>query len=97
MPDLADIQYVSPLEEVNSANDNIDVHIHLTDGRIYSLLVATPNNIYQCMASDGIDYYFGTPPLLVKSLTDECVKKAVVALLSEGSGRWLDVYGALQT
>jgi len=54
-------------------------------------------NIYRCMTNDGIDYFFGTPPLFVKSLTDECIKSAILALLSESSGRWLEVYGTLQT
>ena|ERR1035441_604967 len=96
MPDLAEIQYVSPLEDADPENDNIDVHVHLSDGRVYSLLVATPNNIYRCMANEGIDHYFGTPPLFVKSLTDECIGRAVRALLSDDSGRWLGIYGALQ-
>src|SRR5260370_39170207 len=91
-----EIKFVSPPEGVNPENDNIDVHVRLDDGRVYSFLVATPNNIFWCMANEGIDYYFGTPPLFVRLLNRECVEKAIQAILTEDDGRWLEVYGALQ-
>jgi len=90
------IKYLTPPEEVNSENDNIDIHVHLDDGRVYSFVVATPNNIFWCMANEGIDYYFGTPPLFVRLLNRECVEKAIQAILEEDGGRWLEVYGTLQ-
>jgi uncharacterized membrane protein YpjA len=90
------ITYVSPWEEVDPENDNLDVHVHLDDGRVFSLLVATPNNIFWCMANEGVDYYFGTPPLFVRLLNKECVENAIKALVTEDNGRWLSVYGALQ-
>ena len=97
MTELVEIEYASPLEDADPDDDNIDVHVRLSDGRIYSFLIATPKNIYRCMANEGIDYYFGTPPLFVSSLTRECVERAIRALLSEDNGRWLDLYGALQS
>jgi hypothetical protein len=48
------------------------------------------------MANEGIEYYFGIPPLFVKLRSNECVEKAVTALLTEDTGRWLEVYGTLQ-
>ena len=54
-PELLEIEYVSPLDEINPENDNIDVHVRLDDGRVYSFLIATPNNIYTCMSNDGND------------------------------------------
>jgi uncharacterized membrane protein YpjA len=91
------IKYISPLEDVNPENDNIDVHLVLDDGRVFSLLLATPNNIFWCMANEGVDYYFGTPPLFVRLLNHECIEKGVKALLTEDNGRWLNVYGVLQS
>jgi len=70
-PKVLRISYVSSLEGANPENDNIDVHVHLNDGSIYSLLVATPNNIFWCMDNEGIDYYFGAPPLFVRFLNKE--------------------------
>ena len=77
-------------------NDNIDVLVHLMDGRVYGLVVATPNNIFWCMENEKIDYYFGVPPVFVASLTPENIERALEALVSESDGHWLDVYGTLQ-
>jgi hypothetical protein len=91
------IRTISPFEDCNPENDNIDVHIRLDDGRVFSLLVATPNNIFWCMDNLGMDYYFGTPPLFVRLLTRDCMERAIHALVAEDSGRWLEVYGTLPT
>lgn len=96
MSRVAEIRYPSRWEEVNPENDNIDVHVRLDDGRLFSFVVATPNNIFWCMANEGIDYYFGTPPLFVRLLNQACVEKAIEAILTENDGRWLEVYGTLQ-
>jgi hypothetical protein len=92
-----DIQYVSSLDDVDPENDNIDVHVRLRDGRVYSFLIATPNNIYKCMSNDGNEYFFGTPPVFVRSLDRTHVEEALGALLSEYGGRWLEIYGILQS
>jgi hypothetical protein len=94
--ELQEIQYLSSIEDVDQENDNIDVSIQLQDGRQYGLVVATPNNIFECMANDGNDYFFGTPILFVKVLDRTHIEKAIHALLSEDEGRWLSVYGVLQ-
>lgn len=90
------ITYVSALDDVDPENDNIDVHVQLNDGRVFSLLVATPNNIFLCMANEGVDYYFGTPPVFVKLLNRNRIEKAIAALVTEDDGRWLKVYGTIQ-
>jgi hypothetical protein len=43
------------------------------------------------MDNDGIDYFFGTPPLFVRLITRANVEKAFIALLQEP--KWLEVYG----
>jgi hypothetical protein len=91
-----EIKYLTPLSDVNPENDNIDVHVRLDDGRVFSFVVVTPNNIFWCMENEGIDYYFGTPPLFVRLLNEDCVEKAIQAILTEDNGRWLEVYGTLQ-
>jgi hypothetical protein len=77
-------------------NDNIDVHLYMDDGSIYSLVVATPNNIYWCMENAGESYFFGVPPVFVNKLSLENISVAMEALVTEGNGKWLEVYGALQ-
>jgi hypothetical protein len=81
------IRDISPLEDCTSENDNecddIDVHIRLDDGRAFSLLVATPNNIFWRMDNAGIDDYLGAPPLFVKLLNRDCIQRAIQALVAE--------------
>jgi len=90
------IEFVSPEGDINPENDNVDVHLYLDDGRVYSFLVATPNNIYACMDNEEIDYFFSFPPVLfVRTLDRESVERAIVAVLEER--KWLDIYGVMQT
>jgi hypothetical protein len=89
------IEFVSPKEDINPESDNVDIHPRLDDGRVYGFLAATPNNIYSSMDNEANDHYFGVPPLFVRTLTRDCVERAIVALLKEP--QWLDVYGTLQT
>jgi hypothetical protein len=92
------IEYVSPWADIDPENSNIDVHVHLDDGRVYSLLIATPKNIYRCMENDAIAYFFATPPpVFVSQLTEANVKRAVIALVTEDDGRYLHTYGVLQS
>ena len=90
------VEFVTPLGDIDAENDNCDVHLHLDDGRVYSFVVATPQNLFWCMDNEGRDYFFGIPPVLVKRLTREIVERALAALASEDGGRWLSVYGTLQ-
>jgi hypothetical protein len=91
-----EIEYVSPLEDADPANDNIDIHVRLRDGRVYGLLVATPNSVYTCMDHNREEYFFGVPPVFVRMLDQKHVEDAIRALLSEDDGRWLHIYGTLQ-
>ena len=91
------IEYVSPWANVDPGDDNIDVHVYLDDGRVYSLLVATPRNIYRCMEREGIDYFVATPPpIFVSRLTQANVERAIMALVTENEGRGLHAYAVLQ-
>ena len=73
----------------------MDVFLHLDDGRTYNFLVATLNNIYWCMENEGLDYFFGVPPVSVKRITPENIERAFLALLESGEEA-LNTYGALQ-
>lgn len=94
---IKEIRYVSPMEENNPEDDNIDVHVELEDGRIYSLVVSTPNNIYWCMENEGIDYSFGfPPPVFVRLITPDNIERALHILFSERTELW-SLYGVLQS
>jgi len=90
------IQPSSSLNECDIENDNIDVNVELTDGRTYSFLVATPNNIYWCMQNEQIDYFFGVPPVFVRELTLENMERALRALFADNDGIAVATYGMLQ-
>ena len=45
MVKMLGINYLSELAECNPENDNLDVHIVLEDGREFTFVVSTPNNI----------------------------------------------------
>src|ERR1700676_386030 len=90
---IKSITYLSDLSEVNPEHDNIDVHVVLEDGREFTFVVATPNNVFWCMDNEGIDYFFGDPMLFVKRLTPENIEKAVRAIVAHENGRWLRIYG----
>jgi hypothetical protein len=95
-PKVSKITCVSPLEDEKPENGNVDVHVECDDGSIYSLLVATPKNIEWYMDKEGMDYFFGFPPVLVRVLNQANIEKAIHALASEDGGRWLRFYGAIQ-
>ena len=90
---IKSIDYLCDLSEVNPEHDNLDVHVTLQDGREFTFVVATPNNIFWCMANEGTDFFFGEPILFVKCLTPENIEKAIQAIVTEDNGRWLNVYG----
>jgi len=88
------IEFISPEDKLNPENDNAYILVRLDDGRVFGLLVATPDNIYWCMDNEETDYYFGVPPVFVRRLTRGTVETAVGALLQ--APEWLQVYGSLQ-
>ena len=92
--EITTINYLSDLARCNPENDNLDVQIVLADGREFTLVVATPNNIFWCMENEGVDYYFGDPVVFVKNLTRHNIERALRAIVSEENGRWLPVYGS---
>ena len=85
------INFLSDVNEINPDNDNVDVSVTLDDGLAYTFVVATPNSIYACMDNEGIDYFFGSPPVFVRRITSSNIKDAVEALVKEP--KWLEIYG----
>jgi hypothetical protein len=90
------VEFVGPIEQINPENDNVDVFLHLDDGRTFAFLVATPNNIYWCMENMGVDYFLGEPPVLVQRITKESIEQALKALVETGE-ETLNKYGTLST
>jgi len=92
------IEYLSALTESNPENDNIDVSIELADGKKYALLVATPKNVFWCMANEGLDYYFSFPaPIFVKTLTADNIDAAIRTFCAEAREEQFNIYAVLQS
>jgi hypothetical protein len=91
---IAQLNYLSDLPECNPENGNLDVQILLEDGREFTFVVATPNNIFWCMENEGIDYFFGEPVVFVKNLTTDNIERALERIVVEDGGKWLAVYGS---
>ena len=87
------IRYLSPLEECDPADDNVDVHVTFEDGKQFVFTFATPRNLYRCMENEQIDYFFGEPIVFVKNLKKENIEEALLKIATENNGRWLTVYG----
>ncbi|WP_103931321.1 hypothetical protein [Bryocella elongata] len=95
--ELLSVEFVSLVDNVDPDDDNVDVHIHLRDGRAYSLLAATPKNIYRCMRDEGSEHFFSDPPPLLVNFLDEAhVRAAIEAMLVEKPDL-LVTYGVLQS
>ena len=54
---IRSITFLSDLSELDEENDNVDVHLVLEDGREFTFVVATPNNVFWCMDNEGNDYF----------------------------------------
>jgi hypothetical protein len=73
-------------------NDNVDIIVELEDGFSYTMVVATPKNLYTLMENE--DQFFlssGPPMLFVKKLTEDNIYK-VVQEFATNNAYWLKSY-----
>ncbi len=91
---IINIEYPSSLSEVKDIyNDNMDIFVELDDGMTYIFTVATPQNYYWYMDKEGIDYMDpGIPYVIVRSLTEENIRKVIETYLNECDGYWFKFY-----
>ena len=90
--------YPTALHEIDPCHDNIDVCVTLADGRQFTFVVATPENLKCLMDKDGTAYLRpGLPFLFVKELTDENIR-CVIEELIQNDLEWDDtlirIYGS---
>ena len=87
------ISITTPLEELNAENDNIDVCVTMKDGRTYTFVVCTPDNLKDLMKKDGVPYLKPCCPMLVaEKLTKEVIERLVDELIEAGDP-FLRTYG----
>lgn len=87
------IEYPTPISQIKDIeNDNIDVFVELEDGFTYTLVVTTPQNLGWYMDKERLNYLGAAPPMIiVKTLTDENVRKAIESYAAEDA-YWLKLH-----
>ena len=76
--------YPTPWNEVDEGNDNIDVCLTFHDGRSFTFVVATPDNLKWLMAKDAVSYVTpGAPFLIVEKLTPEIISQLIAQIVKD--------------
>ncbi|MGD6964404.1 hypothetical protein ACQCVB_19560 [Fictibacillus phosphorivorans] len=89
---ITNILFVSEFDQIKDPeNDSIEIIIELEDGYSYTMVVATPKNVYTVIEGEGRFLSSGPPMLFVKKLTKESVIK-VVQDFATGDAYWLKSY-----
>lgn len=71
-------------------NDSLDVFVELEGGFTYTVVVGIPKNIEYLMDKEKVNYFRpGHPFILVKKLTKDIIKKAVIAYAEDFDEYWL--------
>ena len=87
------LYFPTPWDQVNGENDNIDVCMTFPDGRSYTFVVATPENLKTLMAQDGKSYLSPAAPMLIaERLTEDVVFRLIAELAKDE--RLLTRYGS---
>ena len=77
------LYFPTPWEQVNPENDNIDVCLTCSDGRNYTFVVATPENLRFLMVQEGKPYLSPAAPILIAERLAEDVVTQLITELTE--------------
>lgn len=78
--------FPTPWDQVNPENDNIDVCLTFSDGRSFTFVASTPENLKFLMAQEGKPYLSpGAPMLIAEKLTEEVVSRMMEELVQDDS------------
>ena len=87
------IFFPTPLREIDPHNDNLDVCLRMQDGREYTFLVVTPENLKGMMEREGLPYLRpGLPFLVAETLTEDVIVR-LIREIAEDAGL-LRIYGS---
>lgn len=85
--------FPTPWDRVDPVNDNIDVCLTFSDGRSYTFVVATPENLKELMKQDGVPYLIPASPMLIaERLTADVVSRLIAEVISDDT--LLKYYGS---
>ena len=78
------IIFPTTFESINPDNDNMDVLVQTENGKQYTFVVATPENVKYLIKKDNEPFLKpGLPFLFVEKLTETNVRMLVEALMEE--------------
>ena len=88
-----DIIFPTAFDGINLDNDNMDVLVQTENGKQYTFVVATPDNVKYLMKKDNVPFLKpGLPFLFVEKLTETNIRMVVESLLEEDE-QLIRVYG----
>jgi len=65
-------------------NDNIDIHIILSNDDVYVATLFTLKNIDMLMRGDDASYFWGSDMIIVPDLSHSTIRKAIQEALDDG-------------
>jgi hypothetical protein len=88
------ISFPIPLKNIeNIYDDNIDVFVELENGRSYTVIVGTYQNILSLLNQENSNFLPpGEPMIMVRKLTMELIEEAIEAYVKHRDGYWLKLY-----
>lgn len=82
------IRFFEEIKDVT--NDNIDIGVETETGYTYIVTVGTPSDLLEEMKQEKTNFIGPyTPMIIVKSLTEEIIVKAIQAYAAKNDGFWL--------
>jgi hypothetical protein len=88
------ISFPIPLKDVeNIYDDNIDVFVTLENGRSYTVIVGTYQNILSLLNQENSNFLPpGEPIIMVRKLTMAIIEEAIQAYATCRDAHWLKLY-----
>ena len=88
-----DIFFPTALNEIDEDNDNVDILVQTENGKRYSFVVATPDNLKHLMQKENLPYLKPVLPFLfVEKITESHIRMLIDSLIEEGD-RLIRIYG----
>ena len=85
--------FPTPITQMDPLDDNLDICIGLEDGRSYTFVVATPENLKTQMRKEGLTYLPpGSPILIVERITEDSIRALIESMLDDPAV--LEIYGS---
>lgn len=88
-----DIVFPTSLDDINADNDNIDILVRAENGKQYTFVIATPDNVKYLMQKENTPFLKpGSPFLFVEKINKTNIRMLLDSLLEE-SEQLIRIYG----